>query len=316
MSQSMYWVYTLNNPTIPTDWTGKCKYAVYQNEVGESGTPHEQGYVEFDKNQRLSALKKILPTAHWAVRRGTQQQARDYCMSTGAHADKPRVSGPFEYGVLTPPQQGKRNDILAVKEAIDSGMKYTDLIDKYFAQYARHDKFFMKYQAIKVDPKKDWKTYTIVLIGPPRIGKSRYCKINYPGAYWKEDSQWWDGYDHHETVVLDDFYGWLRYHSLLRLADEYEYTVQPKGGVVNYLAKTLLITSNKDPKLWYKKKEDNIDALLERIDKWIWARAKDDFVEYDNADAFYAEYSPLKSAGKDQELDSSPIRARVEEYEQ
>lgn len=305
-TQSKYWVYTLNNPTTPTDWNGKVKYAVYQNEIGESGTPHEQGYLEFAENKRLAALKKILPTAHFEVRRGTAQQARDYAMKDDTRA--PGVNqGPFHFGVFTNSFKGKRNDLLAVKADIDEGtMTYAQLVDKHWNHYVRHDKFFVKYQAIKEnEKKKDWKTYTIVLIGPTDIGKSRYCKINYPDAYWKEDSQWWDGYDHHEAVVLDDFYGWLKYHTLLRLADEYPYTVQPKGTTVNWLAKTLLITSNEDPRLWYKKKK-SIRPLLRRIDKWIWARGKNDFVEYDNYTDFYDNYVAADPEPEDLPLPNTP----------
>ena len=55
------------------------KYLVYGREVGENGTPHLQGYVEFHSKRHFSAVKKLHTTAHWEVRKGTAQQAAEYC---------------------------------------------------------------------------------------------------------------------------------------------------------------------------------------------------------------------------------------------
>ena len=75
------WVFTINNPTDdddPSKWEG-VKYLCYQKELGEEQTEHYQGYVLFSSNKRLSALKKLHSRAHWEPRKGTHQQAVDYC---------------------------------------------------------------------------------------------------------------------------------------------------------------------------------------------------------------------------------------------
>ena len=107
-----FWCFTVNNPdgSLDTDleaWLGNgLKYAVYQHEVGEEGTEHFQGYLELDRGQRMSYVKKWLPTAHLETRRGTQQQAIDYCKKADS-----RLDGPWEYG--TPSEgQGNRSDIV------------------------------------------------------------------------------------------------------------------------------------------------------------------------------------------------------------
>lgn len=63
---------------------------------------HLQGYVEFTKPQRLTGVKKNLgdTTVHCEARRGTREQARDYCKKEDAN--------PYEYGNFTEGGQGTR----------------------------------------------------------------------------------------------------------------------------------------------------------------------------------------------------------------
>lgn len=89
---------------------------------------------------------------------------------------------------------------------------------------------------------------------------------NYPDAYWKQRSQWWDGYMNHEVVVIDEFYGWLPYDTLLRLCDRYPLMVETKGGQVNFCAKTIVITTNGVPNTWYK--NVYFPAFARRVTKW------------------------------------------------
>lgn len=59
-------------------------YAVYGREIApETGTLHCQGFCIFKKDQRLSALKKILPRAHWEKCNGTVEQNIAYCKKDG-----------------------------------------------------------------------------------------------------------------------------------------------------------------------------------------------------------------------------------------
>jgi len=69
-----YWAYTLNNPdesdtALVHSLFERCNHQVksnvFQHEVGESGTPHYQGLLTLQKQQRMSFVKKLLPRAHW-----------------------------------------------------------------------------------------------------------------------------------------------------------------------------------------------------------------------------------------------------------
>ena len=105
---SRAWCFTLNNPAFsPGDLPlhGKERYVVWQLEKGEQGTTHIQGYMEMTTPTRLASMKEWLPSAHFEPRRGTPQQARDYCMKVES-----RQEGPWERGVFGG-RQGKRSDL-------------------------------------------------------------------------------------------------------------------------------------------------------------------------------------------------------------
>lgn len=48
-------------------------------EVGEKGTPHLQGYVEFEKKVRMDECKKINNKIHWEIAKGNTEQNIKYC---------------------------------------------------------------------------------------------------------------------------------------------------------------------------------------------------------------------------------------------
>jgi len=62
---------------------------------------------------------------------------------------------------------------------------------------------------------------------------------------------WWDGYEGQHTVVIDEFYSWLRYDFFLRLTDRYPLQVETKGGSVHFVSHRIVFTSNTPPSEWY-----------------------------------------------------------------
>lgn len=81
------WCYTLNNYT-PDELAQLHRefdtgIHVVGKEVGESGTPHLQGYVEFKNARGLSALKRINSRIHWEKARGNRDQNVEYCSKEG-----------------------------------------------------------------------------------------------------------------------------------------------------------------------------------------------------------------------------------------
>lgn len=84
ISPAKKWIFVLNNYTqdqidlivpIMNCW---CKVAFFSKEVGESGTPHLQGYCEFKDKVRPKSAKigfsAVAPTTHWEKARGNMRE--------------------------------------------------------------------------------------------------------------------------------------------------------------------------------------------------------------------------------------------------
>jgi len=165
---------------------------------------------------------------------------------------------------------------------IHAGTTEEEISQEHFSEWVRYRQSFKAYRILHQEPRTS-KTEVTVIQGPTGTGKSKWCMDNYPDAYWKGRDPWWDGYEEHEVVVLDEFYGWMPYDLLLRLCDRYPLQVEVKGGKVNFSAKKIFITTNKHPRSWYK--DAYFPALARRVEAW-WVFGT----------VFHARYSSFKAA--------------------
>jgi len=88
----------MNNPKqYPEDLLNNLyEYLVYQHEAGsKEGTEHYQGYVCMKKKYDFKALQKLLPDTHVEARKGSHEQAKNYCTKEAT-----RINGtlPYEFG--------------------------------------------------------------------------------------------------------------------------------------------------------------------------------------------------------------------------
>lgn len=102
---------------------------------------------------------------------------------------------------------------------------------------------------------RDWPVETLVYWGPPGSGKSSRANLVLPDAYWLSrgnyNQSWWDGYDRHSDVIIDEFYGWLSRDFMQRLCDRYKHQLPTRGGAVNCLVRRVIVTSNVHPSDWW-----------------------------------------------------------------
>lgn len=251
--QNRAWKFTINNPEKEEDLHDvlkDCRYAIWQLEKGaECGTLHYEGYVLFKNPVRFAAVKKLLPRAHLEPRKGTHEQAKKYCSK-----EETRVEGPWEIG--EEPQQGRRTDLEGLKQMVNEGATMEQIADEHFGSFLRYEKGIMSYKKLKT-PDRNSKTLVTVIWGETNVGKTQCILEKYPNAYWltrprDKDNVWFDGYDGHEEVVIDEFYGWIPFDLLLRIMDASPLQVPIKGGFQKFVAKRILITSNHSPTVWYK----------------------------------------------------------------
>lgn len=121
------WCFTLNNYSTQEEQhvadfgaaLSGLEYLVAGREIGDSGTPHLQGFVCFTQRNTLIQLKAALGARlHAEVARGSPSQASDYCKKDGDY---------MEFGTL-PTGQGKRSDWDDFKEWVSQlGRVPTDL---------------------------------------------------------------------------------------------------------------------------------------------------------------------------------------------
>jgi len=77
--------------------------------------------------------------------------------------------------------------------------------------------------------------------------------VYYLPAGKKSHCVWWPGYVGQRTVVFDDFYGSFPFTEFLKLVDSTPYKVRTHDNVwAEFVSTRLIITSNRDPLLWYK----------------------------------------------------------------
>lgn len=110
------WLGTLNNPDMtPQEYLEagytklKAKYTCGQLEKGEEGTPHIQFFVNCNPPQRLAAMTKAFPKAHFEKVK-IDNGVGDYCMKEAS-----RVEGPWEFGTK-PVKRNCKTDWQRVKE--------------------------------------------------------------------------------------------------------------------------------------------------------------------------------------------------------
>ncbi len=232
----------------------------------ESGRPHTQGSVILQQPQTLSSVQTLLqdPSLHLEQMKGTPTQCETYCSK----------EDPDPFTIGSKPQQGKRTDLILLKEALDDPLlSLPDVWNDHFPAMLKYDQAAKRYKLATTQPRDGSVAPSIIIhIGSSGCGKTRAMPTG-ANVYWHPcTDKWWDGYSGQDTVVFDEFYGQLKYQFMLRVLDRYALTVETKGGTVQLTATKFYFTSNQDWEHWWAKaqKENTICmlAFIRRIEEF------------------------------------------------
>lgn len=273
------------------DFADRCKGLVGYFEVGESGTPHIQGYGEFKSQMTFLRLKKWFPRADIRERLGTPEQAWKYCMKGeqtheeweyyrdnhggGWHGPNWGLNAQELITHGTYSEQGKRTEIHAAVDIIRNGGTIADVIECHpgvAVKYARGIEMVYNEMAVPRDLGRC--PEIIVRWGESGVGKTYSAKhedwpdeCSYkwsPGTVGK----WWNMYKGELKVHIEEFRGSIKFSTLLDLLDGYEFKVETKGGMMQCMAEKFVICSPVHPHNWYP----NLAASQEGSYKQLYRR--------------------------------------------
>jgi len=259
--RSRAWVFTWNNYTDDTTdlidqhfLNDAVRYVVYGRETGDSGTPHLQGYIEYESQRTRQQVAKKLPGAYVAIRRGTAAQAADYCKKGNEFieygeisdsADDKKAKAKEAYGMIV--KKAEEGDLGWVKENYP----------KVYLQWKPRleDICIPNTAIIDGDLQNEW------WVGATGTGKSKRLWTEYPAHYQKELNKWWCGYRGEEVVAIEE---WSPKNectgSQLKIwADRYPFTGQIKGGSLKKIRpKKIIVLSNYTIEECFPAKEDHL----------------------------------------------------------
>ncbi len=179
------------------------------------------------------------------------------------------------------PKQGRRTDIHEIRELIKEGKNFREI-----AEVAT------SYQALRgaqmllatLEIPRTWRTRVYWFWGPTGTGKTRTAYELFPKLWTScfDKLKWWEGYDGHKIVLLDNFRTEACSASyLLKLLDRYPFKVENKGSSRQMLADVIVITCPFPPHNIGWKNEDYAQ-LMRRIDQTLFFG--------DGTDYFYTVY--------------------------
>jgi len=269
------WCCTLHNPRAGwqeiLEKDEQFKYFVGQTEIGEeTKKEHVQAYVEFKNAVRMTKLQVIFGMEnHFEKRKGTREQAREYCMKKESRAPE---AEPYEIGEWVPSKgQGKRSDLAAAcemvkNEGIGSMIEAVpEVFVKYHSGMGKLEEFYARKRSQK------WREVEVfVLWGESGSGKTRYVYDHEEEVYSLTTYQtggvpWFQGYTGQKVLLIDDYCGQMNFQLLLQCLEGHPLCVQNKGGSAMAEWTKVYITSNFPMEHWYMGSNVHMPALQRRV---------------------------------------------------
>ncbi len=256
--------YALTCWVAPTFNELQMSYLIFGHETcPDTGRDHWQTFVRFRNAKTWTAAKKYFDTGdHIQATHGTDWENIAYCSKDDKFE---------EFGER--PSQGSRADLMRLRDEIASGTSVDAIAlenPNVFHQYGRT---LNKLEDLAMRKKfRTEMTKGVWYHGTTGVGKSHKAFENFtPETHYvlPNDNGWWDGYTQQETVIINDFRGWIAYDYLLQIVDKWPLSVKRRGREpIPFMSKTVIITSSLGPEEVYHNREanDSIEQLMRRFE--------------------------------------------------
>ena len=252
------WCFTLNNPTAEDydfweaigEWEHKgiIRYVILQEEIGEEGLNHFQGYIELKRPIRLRRMKIYFGDRyHFEKRLGSQAAAIAYCRKADSRVEDGLS---IEWGTKKRGSNGKFHEAVM---AIADGMMIDEVEEEYTEQFVMFKDKLQDF-ALHLKGKRHWAMDVRIYVGKTGSGKSYTADQeddHYNAPWLKGGRWWWEGYTGQFCVVLDEFRHQLKMDVMLKVFDRYAWHLEAKGRSFQFVSHKIVITTNIDPKDWY-----------------------------------------------------------------
>lgn len=290
--RSRNWCFTSFQPILDVDQLlsqlvadNYIQWYIVNPEVSPSTSrPHCQGYFVASNPRRFAELHRREGMTAWHLepRRGNHVAARQYCMK-GEHCDSYHGESCHDcrYSAYRTFGREPANSAGRVPFSARGELARRLLAGQSIREVVRSDvstsfsclrqlKEFRAFMSPQRDPQGP-PTEFWILYGDAGVGKSRFVFDHHPveDVYVHVGGDWWDGYDGHPVVVIEEFYGGIKPELMNRLADRYPLSLPYKGGFVPFTAKIVYLTTNKRPYDFWHIEHDWRPAFFRRVTNLI-----------------------------------------------
>lgn len=234
-----------------------------KEECPETKRIHYQTYIYFYNAKSFDEVRKYFNkrNIHIEITKGEPKENIAYCSKDEDYE---------EFGEM--PNQGKRTDLNDLADEISKGKKVDDIALENPIIFHQYGRTLNKLEDLAL--RKKWRTFMtegVWIYGGTGTGKSHMAYENFhPDTHYNlvKDNGWWDGYTQQETVIINEYRGWIPYDELLTMVDKWSYSVRRRGKEpMPFMSKKVIITSSLPPEEVYHNRADNdsIEQLLRRF---------------------------------------------------
>lgn len=245
------------------------QFSVVGREIAPStGTPHLQGFHQTSGKRSFKAFKKdFRPVRVTPVGKDNGcvpycEKDEQVCIRTGQYVKK---------------EPGRRTDLDAVAALCAEGKSLREIAEISPTAAIQYSTGISRLIALHSKPRdRHIPKRCICLWGPTGTGKTLRCwehieALSEEPYVWSNGMpQYFEGYEGHKHVIMDEYRAQLPMCQLLTLMQTYPTRVNVKFGSAQFVADFMYFTSCSHPRDWYPNAaSDPIDQLLRRFESIV-----------------------------------------------